>query len=271
MNKLIGIGALLISYGIAWAGAQEDNLIRLAQSGMEEQIMISYVDAAKGPFNLTADQIIQLKGLGVSAKVITEALNHSGIATSAAAAPASEPNSVPMAMSSTPGGPANEWSTVPIAPPAPAINQDTEAVATTPGPAVYSYPWNWSPYYDYYWPYVDACDAWLWGPGFGWGYGLGLGCSYGLGWGFGLGWGYGRGWGHGSFYGNRGFGRGAFHSGSYFGRGGGGWSRGSSWGGGSGWGGRAGGWGGGSRGGFGGGGGHGGGFGGGGHGGGGHR
>ncbi len=254
MNKVVGIAILLLSYGLIAAGTQENDLLSLAKSGIEEQIMISYIDAAKGPFNLTADQIIELKDLGVSTKVISRALQHGQNAEAAAAEPttAANPEASQPAVSHesfvepatvAPIAPAYQTAAAPAAPVPPA--RDTVAAAPAPGAVVYTYPWCWSPYYDYYWPYADAYDGWLWGPGFGWGFGLGLG------------WGYG--WGHGPFYGGHGFGRnaGAFRTVGAFGGGARGWSGGR------------GGWGGGGRGSWNGGG-HGGGWGGGGHGGG-HR
>ena len=280
MNKVMGIAILLLSYGLIAAGTQENDLLSLAKSGIEEQILISYIDAAKGPFNLTADQIIELKDLGVSAKVISEALRHGQNAEAAAAEPttAANPEIAQPAVSNesyvepateAPVAPAYQTPAAPVAPVPPA--RDTVTVATS---TVYSYPWCWSPYYDYYWPYADAYDEWLWAPSFGWGFGLGLG------------WGYG--WRHRPIYGNHGFRRteaGAYRTAGTYGRGGGardwgggghagGWGGGGSgsWSGGGrggGWsGGGSGGWSGGGHGGGSGGGGHGGGWSGGGHGGG---
>ena len=76
MNKLVIIGVIAMVYGVAWAGTQEDDLISLAKSGLDEQVLISYIDAAKAPYHLTPDQIVQLKDLGASSKVISEALRH---------------------------------------------------------------------------------------------------------------------------------------------------------------------------------------------------
>ncbi len=76
MNKFLIIGAIAAACGVAWAGTQEDDLLSLAKSGLDEQVLISYIDAAKGPYHLTPDQIVQLKDLGASSKVISEALRH---------------------------------------------------------------------------------------------------------------------------------------------------------------------------------------------------
>ncbi len=198
MKKLIVIGAILAAYGSLWAGAQENDLIRLAQSGVDAQVLSSYVSVARGPFHLTVDQIIELNQLGVPSSVITAALQHAGTVAAAPAVPANTlypmaPDaSYPMASNGQYSGQAD------VAPAAP----DTVVVQSPP--EVVAYP---DPYYDYwdYGPYVGL--GWGWGPGFGWGIGAGY---------------YGRGFGHAAPVGIRGggqFGRGIFR-GSNSGRGG---------------------------------------------------
>jgi hypothetical protein len=205
MNKLIGIGVLLLAYGSAWAGAQEDDLINLAKSGVNAEVLTAYVDAAKGPFHLTVDQIIELNKLGVSSHTISAALKHGGQA-----------ESYPYPGNANyPAAPANGSYSTSAEPPA--VAPDTVAVATSPDVEVYPYP---DPYYDY-WPYVGL--GWWWGPSYAW-------------WGGYYGHGY---YGHGPAV--RG-GSPGFHSSGQFARGGWGGSRGAWGGGGSrGWGGRSGG------------------------------
>ncbi len=50
-------------------------LTKLAQSGVAEEVMISFVDSA-GTFNLDADKILALRDHGVSDQVITTVLQH---------------------------------------------------------------------------------------------------------------------------------------------------------------------------------------------------
>jgi len=88
MNKVMVIAILFLAYVSVWAGAQEDDLINLARSGIEEEVLITYIDAAKGPYHLTTSQIVELRDLGVSSKVISEALKH-GSPENEAAAPGS--------------------------------------------------------------------------------------------------------------------------------------------------------------------------------------
>ncbi len=50
-------------------------LLRLAQAGLEQGVMMAYVDSA-GTFNLTTDQIIHLRDVGISPDVIAAILQH---------------------------------------------------------------------------------------------------------------------------------------------------------------------------------------------------
>ena len=49
---------------------------RLTQAGVEEAVVLSYINNSAGTFNLTADQVISLKNLGVSPQVISAMLEH---------------------------------------------------------------------------------------------------------------------------------------------------------------------------------------------------
>src|SRR5678816_4950142 len=50
-------------------------MVKLAQSGIEENVMLAFIDSA-GIFGLGADQIIYLKEAGVSSEVLTAMLQH---------------------------------------------------------------------------------------------------------------------------------------------------------------------------------------------------
>jgi hypothetical protein len=212
MNKVLGIAMLLAAYGCVWAGAQENDLLNLAKSGIEEEILISYIDAAKGPFHLTADQIIELKDLGVTTKVISEALKHDGNTEPVIAAPAVAPEVAPAPEPA-------------VEPPVAPMARDTTPVVVPMNQPIYTYPWWWSPYYDYYWPYTYV-GLW-WGPTFWWGHGA---YFYNR-WparGFGVGFRSGGFVGHDGFIGARGW---AGRYGGWNGRNGGWGGRGGGWGG----------------------------------------
>jgi hypothetical protein len=51
-------------------------IVKLAQAGIDDGVMLSFVDNTPGTFNLGADQIIDLSDLGVSSQVITAMLEH---------------------------------------------------------------------------------------------------------------------------------------------------------------------------------------------------
>jgi hypothetical protein len=101
---------------------------RLTQAGVEESVVLSYINNSAGTFGLTADQLISLKALGASPQVISAMLEHdrelisgerpmtasappplppSVEATFAAAFPAASPASAEPATLATPLPPAN--------------------------------------------------------------------------------------------------------------------------------------------------------------------
>ena len=53
-----------------------NELAKLAAAGLDEQVLLSYIDAAQGTFNLGSEQIIYLRDIGVSGTAITRALEH---------------------------------------------------------------------------------------------------------------------------------------------------------------------------------------------------
>lgn len=55
-----------------WAG----EMAKLAHAGIEENVMLSFIDNAAGTFNLTSDDIIYLRDIGISSDVITAMMQH---------------------------------------------------------------------------------------------------------------------------------------------------------------------------------------------------
>src|ERR1039457_4596132 len=49
---------------------------KLTQAGVDEAVVMSYINGSAGTFNLSADQIISLKTLGVSPQVINAMIEH---------------------------------------------------------------------------------------------------------------------------------------------------------------------------------------------------
>jgi hypothetical protein len=71
--------------GSAPASPGGDDLIKMARSGVDEEVLKSYIQSSTDTFDLGADDIITLKDLGVSSDVISEALRHSNEIDSASA------------------------------------------------------------------------------------------------------------------------------------------------------------------------------------------
>jgi hypothetical protein len=67
---------LTLAGNTALASSGADDLIRMARSGVDEEVLAAYIEAAPESFDLSADDIITLKDLGVPSKVINEALRH---------------------------------------------------------------------------------------------------------------------------------------------------------------------------------------------------
>ena len=95
MNKLFAAACMiaamtLLSVTSAFATPDGDDLIKMARSGVDEEVLLAYIKAAPDTFSLSADDIVTLKDLGVPSKVIAEALLHGHPADSAAMVAARE-------------------------------------------------------------------------------------------------------------------------------------------------------------------------------------
>jgi hypothetical protein len=53
-------------------------IAKLARAGIHEDIILTYIDGTEGTFNLTADQIIELRNLGLSSQAIAAMMRHDG-------------------------------------------------------------------------------------------------------------------------------------------------------------------------------------------------
>lgn len=79
--------------------APVDEVIRLAQSGIGEDVMLGYISGIRQPYSLNADQLIYLKDVGISMPVL-EALVKQGSANTPAplAVPGTPPRRSPCRM-----------------------------------------------------------------------------------------------------------------------------------------------------------------------------
>ena len=87
------------------ASAQPENVaispglsevVKLAQAGVGEEVILAYVEKYSGRFEVGADQILYLNDLGVSGTVITSMLKHDGVTEANLAAAATATNAAPL-------------------------------------------------------------------------------------------------------------------------------------------------------------------------------
>lgn len=80
MKKLLTIASAVALIAVlnnaAWASSGPKDLVKMARSGVDEEVFIAFINASPDTFGLNAEDIITLKDLGVSSKVIIEALRH---------------------------------------------------------------------------------------------------------------------------------------------------------------------------------------------------
>lgn len=99
MSKKIGFCLALFLMGAVAAHASEgfDDLVKLIKSGIGEDVQIAYIDTSKVSFELTPDEILYLKDLGVNEKVITRVMQRGKTVRDgdAAVADAAPPKPVP--------------------------------------------------------------------------------------------------------------------------------------------------------------------------------
>lgn len=170
-------------------------LVRLANSGVEQNVLLAYVTNSTSTFNLGAEEIIYLNDIGVPSGVVTAMIQHDQILKGAMAATfaANTPTPTPEQMTEPPPPP-------PAQEPPPAEGQPeapppAEAPSTPPettsdfygalapygswvNVAGYGHCWQptvvvvnplWQPYCDGgHWVYTDC--GWYWSSGYSWGW-----------------------------------------------------------------------------------------------------
>lgn len=97
------LAVFTIAFAIAQTALTNDAIIKMAKAGLGDEVILSTINAQPGKFTTTTDDLIALKGAGVSDKVIAAIL--SKMAGGGGAAPAAPAPSAPAA--NTPG-PVNE-------------------------------------------------------------------------------------------------------------------------------------------------------------------
>ncbi len=157
-------------------GAAE--VVKLAQAGMGDDVIVSYIRNSSIPFNLSADQILYLKDIGLSSQSITEMLNRDKALGSVAVAPApAAPTPTAVAPVATAPAPAPAYVSSPPADVTYFYNDLAPygAWVELPGygwcwqPTVVGINRGWRPYCDGgHWVYSDA--GWYWASDYSWGW-----------------------------------------------------------------------------------------------------
>lgn len=173
---------------------------RLTESGVDQKVVLSYVQKTPLPYSASADQIVYLRDLGVSEPVLQAVIEHGSTAPAGtAAAPAAPAQGIPTA----PAGPQNQ---APSAPPGTTISPPpVNGAASTFYDSLAPYGnWVYIPGYGWCWqptvakanpawqPYSDdgswlwSDDGWYWDSAYSWGWApfhYGRWCQYpGCGW-----------------------------------------------------------------------------------------
>ena len=145
-------------------GSPLAQVIQLAQSGVDESVILSYINSSSSPFNLASDQIIYLKDLGLPNDAVTAMIQRDqqlGAAANVAPAPAQTEAPAPQPAEVTQNyfydtlSPYGGW-----------VNVDGYGLCWRPTVVVYDS--GWQPYCDHgHWVYTDA--GWYWLSDYSWG------------------------------------------------------------------------------------------------------
>lgn len=140
-------------------------IINLAQSGVSENVLVSYAGNSATPFNLTADQIIYLKDIGVPDSVVQAMIQRDqqlgatdNIQAAAQPAPETEP----------PGGDVtSDYFYGALAPYGGWVNVNGYGLCWRPSVTIYNS--GWQPYCDHgHW--VNTDEGWFWVSDYSWGW-----------------------------------------------------------------------------------------------------
>ena len=176
-------------------------IVRMAQAGVEENVMLSFVTNSSGTFGLSADAIVYLNDLGISSALITSMIQHDQTIRTAYVTPAgaqppdyTNPN-VPAAGTSTYPGPDSGMMNADASGQPPEMTNDMAAYQQPNSSSTYFYntlspygTWinvngyglcwqptatvvnrGWQPYCNNgYWVYSDC--GWYWASDYSWGW-----------------------------------------------------------------------------------------------------
>ena len=127
--------------------AHVGEVIRLAESEVEEPVILAFVETARVPFNLTADEVIYLKDIGLASNVVAAMLHQDAVLREQQLA--------------TGLAPATETAPVPAAPASPAAPSPAPVYVTDAPPQVTYFYESLAPYGT--WIQIDDL-GWCWQP-----------------------------------------------------------------------------------------------------------
>ena len=157
-------------------------VIRLAQSGVDESVIMTYITNSGSTFNLNSDKIIYLKDIGLPNEVVTAMMQRDQQLqqqmTASAYQPAAQPAPPPYPTEQPETAPEPQ----PVEPPAEvSVNYfydnlapygswvDVEGYGRCWRPSVMVYNPGWQPYCDHgHWVYTDC--GWYWSSDYSWGW-----------------------------------------------------------------------------------------------------
>lgn len=160
-------GDAALPAGIA-PGSPLAQVIQLVQSEVDESVILAYISNSASAFNLTADQIIYLKDLGLPADAMTAMIQHDQqLGATATAAPVPPPQPAGQtATSAQPAAVTQNYFYDTLSPYGKWVNVEGSGLCWQPTVVVYDS--SWQPYSDHgHWVYTD--DGWYWLSDYSWG------------------------------------------------------------------------------------------------------
>lgn len=86
MNKVPIIFSIVATAVFTWASEGYDDLAKLVKAGVSEEVVLSYINSSTVNYALTPEEILRLKDLGASNKVLTAAIRKKNMVNDAQAA-----------------------------------------------------------------------------------------------------------------------------------------------------------------------------------------
>jgi hypothetical protein len=159
-------------------------VVKLAEAGTSEDVILAYIQNSSSPFSLSADQILYLKDIGLSSEATSAMLNRDNALRSVpppAAPTVAPPVAAPAPASATAPPPSNAAAPTYVGSPPPDVTyfyNDLSPYGTWVALPDYGWCWQptvvvinrgWRPYCDGgYWAYTDF--GWCWASTYSWGW-----------------------------------------------------------------------------------------------------